>query len=118
LKTLPGPIACSLLLKYGRHLVNFVPNEAVSLIENIIELHKPEFDVFIPLFIDNSQELKKFLHRSLQMVGDRRLIGSGVVMSYLELLLREYRDDEISSSVKKNCHLLIHQNKLLKKVVL
>eukprot|EP00922_Rhytidocystis_sp_ex-Travisia-forbesii_P035960 GHVS01053362.1.p1 GENE.GHVS01053362.1~~GHVS01053362.1.p1 ORF type:complete len:1031 (-),score=90.11 GHVS01053362.1:186-3278(-) len=93
LQSLQTPVACAIMLKYGRPLLKHVPQGTIELINSIIQEDKPNVDVFIPLFTGNPKELQAFLAQTLAWRaarGETQAGGPVVFSTYLELLLRSY----------------------------
>ncbi|KAF8822150.1 putative vacuolar protein sorting-associated protein 11 [Cardiosporidium cionae] len=98
MRTLNPPIACSLIMKFGRTLMKHQPNSSLTFINQIMRDYKPGVEVFIPLFLDCNDRLQVFLSTFLQSspVGNEpnavsHTTGSTAVLTYLELLLRSYK---------------------------
>ncbi|CEM18634.1 unnamed protein product [Vitrella brassicaformis CCMP3155] len=107
IQTLQPQMACTLLLKFGRPLIRHVPEETLALIKDICRKYNPSVEVFFPLFMDNSTQLRRFLCEVLESVGSStdpanavaagRLasgaapLSPAVITTALELLLREHK---------------------------
>eukprot|EP00921_Rhytidocystis_pertsovi_P000597 GHVQ01001074.1.p1 GENE.GHVQ01001074.1~~GHVQ01001074.1.p1 ORF type:complete len:900 (+),score=59.45 GHVQ01001074.1:388-3087(+) len=112
LQNLPTPTACAILLKYGRPLIRYVPEGTIELTTRIIKTDRPNVEVFIPLFADNSTELQTFLADIMAWqteIGETA--SSTVFTTYLELLLRSYKESRWDDD-RSNLHRTIM--KLLK----
>lgn len=100
LHTLPDPEASKILLENGRVLLKHAPKETVKLIYSLCCLSSdglgphhdtPHVDTFLPIFVDDLEELERFLRGILMSpTSNLQAEGERLFPTLLELMVRSH----------------------------